>query len=276
LLNANQFVGGPLVRRGQERAFWAALLPALDQRTDGGIALVLPMLAEDNRVTRALIDHCSASGRAVSTAQRIARAVMRPAERPVTLSAKRRARLASLERRLARDHGPLRYAAAAPDEAEAWIGDFLALERAGWKGRAGSALASRADSLELFRDVMRAALANGTAAARTLFAADRAVAMSAYFLSGGTGFGFKCCYDERFAAYAPGILLLRDIIAQPATAAAQMFDSCSAPDEATINGLWPDRRVMIDLCVATGTGSDWRFRAAMGALGLWHRAKGTA
>mgnify|MGYP002777028922 CR=1 FL=1 len=276
VLNANQFVGGPLVRQGREHAFWAVLLPALDEMAAAGTALALPMLAEEHRVTRALIEHCAVTGRAAVMTGRIARAMMRPVQCPVILPPKRRARLASLERRLATDHGPIRYAAVMEGEAERWIAAFLTMEAAGWKGRAGSAVASRPDSAALFADVMQAALATGRAAARTLFAGDRPVAMSAYFLSDGYGLGFKCCYDEEYAAYAPGILLLRDIVGQRATTAAQWFDSCSAPEEATINALWPDRRSMIDLCVATGSGSDWPFRAAMGARDFWHRLKGGA
>jgi CelD/BcsL family acetyltransferase involved in cellulose biosynthesis len=274
LLNANQFVGGPLVRRGQERAFWAALLPALDPMA--GAALALPMLAEDDRVTQALIEHCVDTGRAVRVTRRIQRAMMRPASAAMPLSPKRRARLAVLERRLAADHGPVRSNMVMAEQADRWIADFLALEAAGWKGKAGTALACRRDSADLFTDIMRAGLTAGTMTAQTLLVGDRAVAMSAYFLAGGRGFGFKCCYDELYAAYAPGILLLQDIARQPATAKAQLFDSCSAPDEATINGLWPQRRAMIDLCIATGPRRAWRFRTAMGARTLWHRLKGSA
>ncbi|NJS15442.1 MAG: GNAT family N-acetyltransferase [Sphingopyxis sp.] len=270
LLNANQFVGGPLVRRGGEAAFWQQLLPGLDQAE--GHALALPMLNAAHRVTRALHAHCAATGRAITVTRAFERAVLRPAEGLPPQSARRRARLRALERKLARDHGPVNCTvAASPAEVERWIGDFLAMELAGWKGAARSALASQPGSKALFADVVRAAFTAGHIRCQSLMAGGRPVAMSAFFLNGAYGFGFKCCYDESFASYAPGILLLQHIMALPEATRVTLFDSCSAPDEATINGLWPGRATMVDLCVATG--GNWRYRAVMRARRWWHRLK---
>jgi CelD/BcsL family acetyltransferase involved in cellulose biosynthesis len=231
------------------------------------------MLTEAHRVTRALAEHCAATGRRMTATKRVARAVLRPANGVPAQTAKRRARLRSLENQLLRDHGPIRCSIAeSPAQMDRWIADFLAMEVAGWKGEARSALASQPASKALFADVVRAAFAVGHIRCLSLTAGGRPIAMSAFFLGGGYGFGFKCCYDEGFARYAPGILLLRRIMALPEAGGVDIFDSCSAPDEATINGLWHDRAAMVDLCVATG-GSDRRYRAVMAVRNLWHRFK---
>ena len=79
-----------------------------------------------------------------------------------SLSTKKRKELRRQARRLAeeghfaitREHG---------DEAlSAWIEEFLALERAGWKGASGSALSSSRETEHLFRDSLTGAARRGT------------------------------------------------------------------------------------------------------------------
>src|SRR3546814_12767726 len=85
------------------------------------------------------------------------------------------------------------------------------MERAGWKGRAGSALACHAETEKLFRDVMRAGWERGRLGRATLTAVGRPLAMSSWFVTGDRGFGFKMAFDEAFRSYAPGQLLMRHV-----------------------------------------------------------------
>jgi CelD/BcsL family acetyltransferase involved in cellulose biosynthesis len=188
------------------------------------------------------------------------------------LSAKRLARLRSLERKLAREHGDVACVAAeGADAVEAWIDAFLVLEAAGWKGREGSALACAASSAGLFREVVTRAAAEGNIRCLTLTAGGQTLAMSSFLIRDGHGFGFKCAFDEGFASYAPGILLLRRIMAVVAEGPDLQFDSCSSPKEATINALWPERRAVVDVAVALrGPLAALRYRAAMRARRAWH------
>src|SRR3546814_10961051 len=85
------------------------------------------------------------------------------------------------------------------------------MERAGWKGRAGSALACHAETEKLFRDVMRAGWERGRLGRATLTAVGRPLAMSSWFVTGDRGFGFRMAFDEAFRSDAPGQLLLHPV-----------------------------------------------------------------
>lgn len=277
LANPNRFLGVPLVRSGREAAFWRGMFAALDWQGLGQAALCLADMPADHRVTRALLAQAGAEGRMVEVLARHDRAALLPsadAALPLDagLSSKRLARLRSLDRKLERDHGAASCHRLGPDDdIDAWIDAFLALEAAGWKGRAGSALASAPGSAALFRDVVRSAHARGAIACLALDVGGRTIAMSSFFLANGHGFGFKCCFDEGFASYAPGILLLRRIMAMADRLGITQFDSCSAATEATINGLWPQRRELLDIAVALHAPlAELRFDSAMRARQAWH------
>jgi CelD/BcsL family acetyltransferase involved in cellulose biosynthesis len=276
LRNANRFMGVPLVRKGREAAFWRALLAHLDAMPGAGAALVLDDMPADHRVTRALTDLCAATVRNVEVLATSERAALcGPDDGVAGLSSKREARLRSLERKLARDHGAVEIVqAVAADDVDRWIADFLVLEAKGWKGRAGSALAASPATAALFRDVVCEAAAHGTIACRSLSVGGLTIAMSSYFIGGGHGFGFKCCFDEDYSAYAPGILLLRHIMGELEAERLAAFDSCSAPAEPMINNLWGGRRTMLDLCISLKTPlAGARFGAAMTARRWWHQLK---
>lgn len=277
LANPNQFMGVPLVRTGREAAFWRALLAALDWHGDGRAALCLSGCPADHRVTRALLMQCKADGRPAVPTARVERAALLSskalaAQATGGLSSKRRSRLRSLERKLERDYGAARCVRAeTPVAVEQWIADFLALEAAGWKGRNGSALACSPATEALFSATVRAAHARDAIVCLGLEVGGRTIAMSSFLLKDGHGFGFKCCFDEDFASYAPGILLIRRIMDVVSAGPDTCFDSCSSPDEVTINGLWPERRTMLDLSVMLhGPLAGTRFMGAMAARRGWH------
>ena len=67
-------------------------------------------------------------------------------------------------------------------ELEDWIENFLTLERAGWKGRAGSALAQGKASEALFRQGLAGAARHGRLERLSLTLDDRPIAMLANFI----------------------------------------------------------------------------------------------
>jgi hypothetical protein len=98
--------------------------------------------------------------------------------------------------------------------------------------------------------------------------------MTTYFLDRGHGHGFKSAYDERFARYAPGMLLLVEVTRSLHGDGEVHFDSCSAPDSEPAASLWSGRRPILDVAVAIGPPSRrMLFTAAMHAQVAWQRAK---
>lgn len=122
---------------------------------------------------------------------------------------------------------------------------FLALESGGWKGRAGSALASDPAHAAFFRELWSGFRARGEAHLLELRGGGRTAA-SVLCLSGhDTVFALKIGYDEELGRGAPGIHLMADLASWfHEHTDATLMDSCAIPDHPMINGLWPDRRAL--------------------------------
>jgi CelD/BcsL family acetyltransferase involved in cellulose biosynthesis len=87
--------------------------------------------------------------------------------------------------------------------------DFVALEASGWKGEAGTALAHRPSELALMRDYVT----NSSAAQmRTLRIRGQVAAMQMAVTTAGRVVLLKVAYDESLAEFAPGNVLLADLI----------------------------------------------------------------
>jgi len=119
---------------------------------------------------------------------------------------------------------------------------FLALERAGWKGRAGTAFASSPRHAEFFRTVCERFADAGRLELLAFEAGDRTLAMKCNLLAGEAVFCFKIAFDEEFARFSPGLQLELDNVERFHEGSAAWMDSCAAPDHPMINRLWPDRR----------------------------------
>jgi CelD/BcsL family acetyltransferase involved in cellulose biosynthesis len=264
----NQFRGTPLVRRGHALRFWQTLLAGLDGRGFGRLALQLNSLPLGDDVTLALLRCCEDANRTCKIDRQYARAVLLPdqPEDPETLKGSRRRRIASLERKAERELGPLEWRVSAGAGAiEPALARFLELERAGWKGEAGSAMASVSGTSAFFAAVAGAAAAAGRIEITELLARGRLLAASVHFTGTHEGFGYKMAYDEALGAYGPGLLLLHRLTAHFRATAMRRIDSCCAPGQEPIGSLWPERMNLIDCGVALGPGL---LRRGIGVLGL--------
>ncbi len=267
----NQFLRNPLVLPQAEGAFWTAVLNLLDEEPSGIWTLHCPQFARNEAVCEALAAQCAAEGRSLFRLKEYSRSAINRKATDIAQTAqldksqrKLASRLRSQSARLAADHGAtsivLHTAGHSPDE---WINDFLTLERSGWKGQASSALACFAATENLFRTVVQRGSANGTVRLATLRIGDRPIAMANWFITGQQGFGFKMAYDEAFAAYAPGLLLMQHVAELVGQQPVLEFDTCGAPDGQHYKHIWPDRREMLDFAIAIGP--RWR-RTAFGVL----------
>lgn len=167
-----------------------------------------------------------------------------------TLSRRRRQEFDRLARRLEEAVGsPVTVADESGDDAA--LDAFLDLERSGWKGRAGTALASDARHADFFREVGRAFAARDRLELLTLRAGDRRAAMACNLYAGEGGFCFKVAHEGQLRQFSPGAQLER--------ASMRLFheqrterwqDSCADPDNALMNRLWPGRRTIATTVLA--------------------------
>lgn len=250
---ANQFIGTPLVRAGAERAFWQTLLAHFDRHPGAALGFYCDTLPMTDPATLALVSLCAEQGRMLHTCHSFTRPARLAGSAPDPASAaKLGKRLDGLERRLAAAHGPVRLVRHDnPEDCEPWLAAFLALERAGWKGREASALACSKATTALFRDVVRAGHRSGAVRLASLSAGGQIVAMTSWLTAGSHGFGFKMTYDEAFRSFAPGRLLMRHVAQSTDHAGMTLFDTCAVPD-APDDPLWPDRREFGSFAVAIG------------------------
>jgi CelD/BcsL family acetyltransferase involved in cellulose biosynthesis len=143
------------------------------------------------------------------------------------------------------------------------LGDFLALEAAGWKGRAGTA--ARTD--EAIRSFMENAISglarDGQARIDRLCAGERPIAALVTLRSGSTAWCWKIAYDEAFGRFSPGVQLLLDVTQgllddRSVTCA----DSCATAGHPMIDHIWRERLGLADRLVRLGPQRQLAFAAA--------------
>jgi len=240
------FLGTPLVAAGEEEAFWTATIAALGDAGWAANFLHLRGLAEGGAVHRGLagaaIVHREV--RAFLASDLDPSAYYEQAVRP-----KKRKEIRRLRKRLA-ELGPVAVRTLDDGAAlDSWCDSYLALEKAGWKGREGSALACRPETELFFREALAAAWAAGRLQFLRLDLGPRPIAMLVNFLCPPGSFSFKTVFDEDYARFSPGVLIQLenlDILARPDIA---WMDSCAVEHHPMIDGLWTERRSIVRLTV---------------------------
>lgn len=258
-LHYHCFLGGPLLRRGHEQAAWTAILEALD--TDPGSTgfLHLTGLVENGPVHRALL---AAADRPCDTVHRIERALLESELSPAayyeaTVRKKKRKEIKRLQSRLAELGNVTTTRLTDRDDLPGWIDTYLALERSGWKGRSGSALACEPHAAAFFRDALNAAFDAGKLELLRLDLDGKPLAMLVNFLTAPGAFSFKTAFDEAFARYSPGVLIQLENLAILDNPSIVWMDSCAAADHPMIDSLWGQRRAIVRVTLPL---AGWRSR----------------
>lgn len=278
----NHFHGAPLVRAGFESLFWSILLGWCDAASWARTLVHVPRLTEDGPLHRALVDVARVRGGEAEVVHREERALLESNLSPTdywdaAVRAKKRKELRRQANRLA-EQGAVQFRRWQPSEAiDPWIDAFLDLEARGWKGRAGSALASHSDTAAWFRAILTAAGETGRLDMRALDLDDRPLAMLVNVLCPPGGFSFKTAFDEDYARFSPGVLLQQanlDLLDDPQI---DWVDSCAAPGHPMIDSVWRERRALVWVNVPLSAASDrLRFAMLTKAERFWRRWKGAA
>ncbi len=129
---------------------------------------------------------------------------------------------------------------------------FLAMEAAGWKGLARTAMLSIAGEGDFFRAVCSAFAADNRLRLLSLEAAGATVAMRCDVLAGERLFSLKMTYDERFAQFSPGLLLEVDSVQVfHESAATWLYSATNYPDSPAFF-VYPDRQMLVHPVVIPG------------------------
>jgi hypothetical protein len=133
-----------------------------------------------------------------------------------------------------------------------WADQFLELERAGWKGREGSALACNPAKTAYFRNALAGAAAHGRLERLAITLNGAPIAMLANFITPPGAYSFKTTYDERYARFSPGVLLQRENLDLLAREDIAWSDSCAAADHPMIERIWREKRTIARISIAIG------------------------
>lgn len=253
-LHYHSFLGTPLLQAGEEQAFWSALLAALDAAPWAKAFLHINGLVEDGPVHRGLVAAARAIDRPCDIVLRSERALLESALSPQdyyeqTVRKKKRKELKRLQARLAELGTVATHHLGAAGEIGAWCDAFLALERSGWKGGAGSALGCRPETEAFFRDAVAGAFAAGRLDFLRMDLDGRPLAMLVNFITPPGSFSFKIAFDEEYARFSPGVLLQIENLSILTRPGVEWMDSCAAEDHPMINSLWGERRSIVRVTV---------------------------
>ena len=252
--------GAPLLRAGCAVEALAAILGWIDTRPFGARFLRLTTLPCDAPMQGIVDASCALRGRAPREQSRIERAVLPgrgdyDAIMATALPGKKRKELRRQARRFD-ELGESRLAAVpdCPDAIARAAADFIDLENAGWKATAahGEPLARSAAERAFFMDAMEEGARAGAVSCLSLTLDSRPAAMLFCLRAGDRLAAFKTSYDERHAAYSPGMRLLmeatRRALEDGRTA---RLDSCARPGHPVVDRLWPDRLAIRQLNIPT-------------------------
>ncbi|MCE4222481.1 GNAT family N-acetyltransferase [Methylobacterium sp. C25] len=268
--------GAPLLAKSEAAPALRALLDAprhlgLPRR------LLMPYLPLDGPFAALLDDVLARSGRRRADfwahergflAPAVGRDGTRDAYLDAHLSERKARQLARLFRRISADASVEHEIVREPGRLAEALDDYIALESAGWKGQAGTAVAKRPNEAAFLAGLVRSYGTDRRIRFDRLRRDGRSLAVSLSLETASTFWFLKIAHDETEAKNSPGALLVervtRSLLADPRIAAA---DSCAPPNFPLIETFWSERRRLAHGLIEAG-GGDRLFRPAVALEGL--------
>lgn len=182
-----------------------------------------------------------------------------------------------LKRRLS-EKGVLAHTVArGPDDIRVAIEGFLALEAAGWKGRRRTAMAVDRYRAAFAREAVQGLAEHDLCRVHSLTLDGTLIASLIVFVEAGVAYTWKTTYDEGFAAYSPGTLLMIEVTKQHLEDPnIELTDSCAVPDHPVVSRLWSERRPVGTLVIGMTPGVDRLTRQAESQIHLYRETRNLA
>lgn len=131
-----------------------------------------------------------------------------------------------------------------------WLKEFYALEARGWKGRAKTALSCDPGWTGFFDQAMADLDGQGDVLFWKLCLNGVPVAMTFGARRGRHAWLCKIAYDEDYARFSPGVLIVLDAMGILAAGGAiDTIDSCAQADHPMIDHLWRERLDLHDIVI---------------------------
>jgi len=256
--NLYQFSGTPLVHRDHVVPVISAWTNAI---ASDGIPRVwrLPDIRLDTPLAHAIRETAARNGLRTAIANtytrpRLTRLAGGLQQHVITVLSKNRRKDLDRNVRRLRELGTLRFERTeVPELVRQRLEQFLSLERAGWKGKSGTAFLCHPSHASFARAAFAGASdERGLTSVDALLLNDMPVALSLNISLGDTLFTPKCTYDESLRQFSPG-LVLEYFIIQHFYADQQFLamDSATTIEGHVIQELWNESVLMGELYIGT-------------------------
>jgi hypothetical protein len=155
--------------------------------------------------------------------------------------------------------------------------EFLLLEAGGWKGRGRTAMINDRYRAAFAREAISNLAETDGVRIHTLDLDGRAIASMIVFMTGGEAYTWKTAYDEAFARYSPGKLLVAELTEWHLDDAnIARSDSCAVPDHPVMSRFWEEREDMGTLVVGLQQNRDRDVRQVAAQLHLYRNTRNVA
>jgi CelD/BcsL family acetyltransferase involved in cellulose biosynthesis len=268
--------GAPLLARSRAAEAARTLLADQAQRTGKGLGtgsgtglglLLCRNLQMDGPAATCLLREARALGFEVEEAASYRRAVLEvtqpwPAYAATRLDGKRRRKMRRIRSRL-EDMGRLTHEVATGGPSlEGCLAAFLDLEKRGWKGQRGTAMACTPRTDALARAFFTPDGLGPGLRGDMLRLDGRPVAVSLAFVSGGTGFFVKTTFDEDLRRAAPGLVLEEEIMRSCLDGGTLTRLDSASFSGCVLEDLWDGRSTIADILFVSPAAGETRARAS--------------
>jgi Acetyltransferase (GNAT) domain len=160
------------------------------------------------------------------------------------------------------------------EDLDEFLRAFLSLERAGWKGTRGTAIGNNVTMASAMGNGLRAMHDKGRLRFWQINFDGKAIASLFALVDDGEATLGKIAYDESFAKYSPGVLIILDatqsLFAEPDL---ELADSNAIPGHPMIDRIWRDRIACADVLLAGTSTPTPVFKCLSFFLGTKHAAR---
>ncbi|TCL90312.1 acetyltransferase (GNAT) family protein [Rhizobium sp. PP-WC-2G-219] len=164
-----------------------------------------------------------------------------------------------------------------PEDIRLRMEEFLALEASGWKGRQRTAIVMDRYRAAFAREAITNLAEADAVRIHTIDLDGVAIASMVVFMMGGEAYTWKTGYDETYARYSPGKLLLRELTEWHLDDANILkSDSCAVPDHPIMSRFWKEREEMGTLVIGLRANRDRDVRQVATQLHLYRNTRNMA
>lgn len=180
--------------------------------------------------------------------------------------------------RLLEEKGEVSYnVARQPREIRQRLEEFLTMEAKGWKGKNRSALIFDRYHSPFVREAIANLSEIDAVRIHTIDVNGRAIASLVVLMMGGEAYTWKTAYDENYARFSPGKLLMGRLTEwHLEDANIVRSDSCAVPDHPIMSRFWREREEMGTLVIGLAQNSDRDVRQVANQLHMYRSTRNMA